>query len=64
MSHRELRNKIHYDMVKLKSKGVHWVENLPNFMRVLIELVRKELGWKSPFEEYYARKSKWLQKFT
>ena len=49
-SHRELRNKVHYDMVKLKNKGVNWVENLPNYMRVLNELTRENLGWQSPFE--------------
>ena len=43
-SHRGLRNKLHYDMVKLKNKGVGWVENSPNYMRVLNELAREELG--------------------
>ena len=40
-SHRKLRNKVHYDMVKLKSKGINWVEDLPNYMRVLNELTRE-----------------------
>ena len=40
-SHRELRNKVHCDMVKVKNKGVNWVENLPNYMRVLNELTRE-----------------------
>ena len=31
-SHRELRKKLHYDMVNLKGKGLNWVENLPNYM--------------------------------
>ena len=53
-SHRELRNKLYYDMAKLKN---NWVENLPNYMRVLNELAREELGWQSPFEVYYGRKS-------
>ena len=48
-SHRELRNKLHYDMVKLKT---NWVENVPNNMRVLNELAREELGWQSLFEVY------------
>ena len=36
-------------MVKLKNKGVNWVENLPNYVRVLNGLVREKLGWKSLF---------------
>ena len=61
-SHRELQNKLHYDMVKLKNKGVNWVENLPNYMRVLNESAREELGWQSPFEVYYGRKSNFVVK--
>ena len=61
-SHRELRNKLHYDMVKLKNKVVNWVENLPNYMRVLNELAREELAWQSPFEVYYGRKSNFVVK--
>ena len=44
-------------MVKLKNKGVNWVKNVANYMRVLNELAREELGWQSPFEVYYGRKS-------
>ena len=58
-SHRELRNKLYYDMAKLKN---NWVENLPNYMRVLNELAREELGWQSPFEVYYGRKSNFVVK--
>ena len=63
-SHRVLRNKIHDYMVKLKYKGVNWVENLPKYMPVLNKLAREELGWekKSRFEVYYKRKSKVLAK--
>ena len=43
-------------MVKLKNKAVDWVENLPNYMRVLNELAREELGWHSPFEVHDRRK--------
>ena len=56
-SHRELQKKIHYDIVNLKSKGINWVEHLPNYMRVLNDLAREELGWCSPFEIYYGRVS-------
>ena len=54
-SHGELCKKIHYDMIKLRKKGVKWVQNLPSYMRVLNELARKKLPWKSPFEVYYGR---------
>ena len=40
-SYRELRKKIHYDIVNLKSKGVNWVEHLPYYMRVLNDLARE-----------------------
>ena len=42
-------------MIKLGKKGVNWVQILPNYMRVLNELAREELSWKSPFEVYYSR---------
>ena len=61
-SRRELWNKLHYDMVKLKNKGVNWVENLPNYMPVLNELAWEELGWHSAFEVYYGRKSNFVVK--
>ena len=61
-SQRELGNKLHYDMVKLKNKGVNWVKNLPNYMRVLNELTREELGWQSPFEMCYGRNSNFVVK--
>ena len=32
-------------------------------MRVLNELARENLGWQSPFEVYYGRKSNFLVKF-
>ena len=37
-SHRELRKKIHHDMIKLRKKGVKWAQNLLSYMRVLNEL--------------------------
>ena len=53
--YREQREKIHYDMIKLRKKGVNWIQNLPGNMRVLNELARGVLSWKSPFEVYYGR---------
>ena len=61
-SYRELRNKIHYDIVKWKNKGVNWVKNLTNYMRILKELAQDLRGWKSPLEVYYGRQSNVLQK--
>ena len=56
-SHRILRNKIYYDMVKQKKTGVNWVKNLPEYMKCLNNDKREELGWKSAFEIYFGRKS-------
>ena len=56
-SHKEIRKKIHFDMMNFKNKGVNWVKNLPDYARILNEGAREELGWKSAFEIYYGRKS-------
>ena len=37
-------------MVKLNSKGVNWVKNLPRYATIVNEGAKKELGWKSQFE--------------
>ena len=63
-SHREFRKKLHYDMVHLKLKCVNWVENVSNYMKVLNELAREELRWRSPFEIYYGRISNFLSRFN
>ena len=60
--HRELRKNIDYDILNLKSKGVSWDEYLPNYMIVLNDLAREELGWCSPFEIYYGRISNFIKK--
>ena len=44
-------------MVKLNSKGANWVKNLPRYATILNKGAREELGWKSPFETQYGRKS-------
>ena len=56
-SHRESKNKIYFDMVKLNSKGVNWVKNLLPYATNLNKGEREQLGWKSPFEICYGRKS-------
>ena len=63
-SDREFRTKLHYEMVHLKLKGVNWVEDIPNYMRVLNELAREDLGWCSPFEIYYGRISNFVSRFN
>ena len=45
-SHRKLQNKPHY-MVKLKNKGVNWVEILDNYIRVLMNWHEKNLAGKN-----------------
>ena len=42
-------------------RGVNWAKSLPNYARMLNEDAREELGWKSPFEIYYGRKSNVLR---
>jgi len=41
----------------LKGEGVNWFKNLPTYCRILNEEKKEELGWLSPFEVYYGRKS-------
>ena len=55
-SHRELRKKIHYDMInQARKKRVNWVQNIFTYMRVLNKLAMEELPWKNPFEVYYRK---------
>ena len=55
--HRQFRPKIAYDLLRFKTKGVNWVRELPLYEAILNEDPKEELGWKSPFEIYYVRKS-------
>lgn len=61
-SHRRLREKIKYDLIALGKKGVNWAKNLPDYNRVLNEESKEELGWKTPFQIYYGRRSNVLVK--
>ena len=61
-SHRELQKKIHYDIVKLKSTGVNWVEHLRNYMRVLNDLAKERHSWHSHLEIYYGHVSNFIKK--
>ena len=56
-SHRVLRQKIHYDMARKRRHGIKWAKQLPSYARCLNNEKREELGWKSPFEIYFGRKS-------
>jgi len=55
--HRRFRNKMMFDLHSLKGNGVNWVKNLPTHCRIFNEEKKEELGWLSPFEVYYGRKS-------
>lgn len=43
-------------------KGINWVKNLSEYAKCLNNEKREELGWRSPFEVYYGRKSNELLK--
>ena len=55
-SHRALRSKMEYDIIQMGSKGVNWVQRLPNYERILNEDPKEVLAYKTPFEVYFARK--------
>ena len=61
-SHRSLKKKIMYDFINLGEKGVNWASNLASYSRILNEESKEELGWKSPFQVYFGRKSNILVK--
>ena len=48
-------------MIHMGRRVVNWAKSLPNYARILNEDAREELGWKSPFEIYYGRKSNVLR---
>ena len=58
-SHRMLRDKIRYDILR---RGSNWVENLSDYQGILNDEVKRELGGKSPFEIYFTRKSNFVTK--
>ena len=53
-----------YDLVTLGKKGVNWAANLDDYNRILNNECKEELGWKTPFEIYYGRKSNLLVKVS
>ena len=58
-SHRTLRDKIRYDLLRA---GTNWVKALPEYQSLLNDEVNEELCGKSPFEIYFNRKSNYIQK--
>ena len=56
-SHRSLRKKITYDLLKQKQSGVNWSKNLQKNAKCLINDKREELHWRSAFEVYFGGKS-------
>ena len=51
-------------MFHLNSKDVNWIENIPNYLRVLQELAREELGSRSLPEIYYERILNFVSRFN
>ena len=45
-----------YDIIQMDSKGVNWVQKLPNYQRILNEAPKEVSAYKTPFEVYFARK--------
>ena len=55
-SHRALRSKMEYDLLKMGKKGVNWAKALPEYQNILND-PKEVLQYKSPFQIYFARKS-------
>lgn len=51
-----------YDLLKMGRKGVNWGEDLSNYQRILNEDPKEVLGYKTPFEVYFARRSNSLDR--
>ena len=45
-----------YDIIQMDSKGVNWVQKLPNYQCILNEDPKEVSAYKTPFEVYFARK--------
>ena len=50
-----------FNLIKSRDRGVNWVEQLPNYQRVLNQGAREELGWLNSFQVYYVRYSNFIQ---
>ena len=48
--------KMDYDIIQMGSKGVNWVQRLPNYQGILNEDPKEVLAYKTSFEVYFARK--------
>ncbi len=54
-THRTLRKKILFDLIRLKHHGTNWAKNMPKYCAAINDDPREELGWKSPFQIYFGR---------
>ena len=48
-SHRALRSKMEYDLLKMGKKGLNWAKALPEYQNILNEDPKEVLQYKSPF---------------
>ena len=51
-------------MLLVSKLGVNWVNNIPNYTRVLNKFAREELGRYNPFEIYYGHISNFVSRFN
>ena len=46
-----------HDLLRMGNKGVNWAEEPLNYQRILNTDPKEVLGYKTPFEIYYTRKT-------
>ena len=56
-SHRSLRKKISFDLLRFSKVGVNWASKLREYQKILNEEPMDVLGRQSPFEVFYCRES-------
>ena len=56
-SHRSLRKKIFFDLLRFSKVGVNWASKLRQYQKILNEEPMDVLGRQSPFEVFYCRES-------
>ena len=55
-SHRTLKQKMLFDLVRKQRRAANWVEALPLYTNIMNNAVREELGYRTPFQVYYGRR--------
>ena len=63
-SHRSLRKKIMFDLLRLAKDGVNWVASLREYQKLLNEDCKDVLGKQSSFEVFYGRDSNAVTNFV